>query len=162
MPAVDHVVTSRLLDQITTRRQSAAISGRVAERGSLTVLTAVVAVSLLMVSALVVDGGAYLAAQRSAIDLAEQAARQGADQVSQQSLRSGVVALSAPRAVAAAEAYLDAAGHPGTAWVSGQTVHVSVAYTKPADLLGLVGLRRLDIRATASAQEVHGIVSADP
>ncbi len=144
------------------RRRSGATSGHVVERGSLTVFTAVVAVSLLLVSGLVVDGGAYLAAQRSAVDLAEQAARQGADQVSQQSLRNGVVEVSAQRAVAAAESYLEAAGHPGTAWVSGQTVYVSVAYRKPTILLEVMGLRELDIRATASAQEVHGIVTVDP
>ena len=130
--------------------------------GSLSAFVAVIVVSLVAISGLVVDGGAYLAARRSAINDAEQAARQGADQISQQSVRSGIVAISPSSAVFAAESYLVQTGHPGTAWVTGGTVYVSLTYKEPTILLGIVGIHDFLVRATASATEVHGVVSADP
>ena len=75
---------------------------------------------------LVVDGGAALTAHQAAEVEAEQAARSGAGAISVDALRAGSVQLDPAAAVAAAERFTAAAGHPGTATVSGGVVTVRI------------------------------------
>jgi Flp pilus assembly protein TadG len=60
-----------------------------ADRGSMSLWLAIFAVAVLVLLAYIVDGGQLLNAKERAQDIAEQAARAGADQVSVAALRQG-------------------------------------------------------------------------
>ena len=111
---------------------------------------------------LVVDGGAALSARQSAADEAEQAARAGAGALSVEALRTGSLQLDPAAAVAAAESFAAAAGHPGTATVSGGVVTVQIHYRMATEVLGLVGIDSLPVSAVASAADVQGVTVGTP
>ena len=131
-----------------------------AEAGQITAFVAVFAVALFALAGLVIDGGLALSAHRAAIDEAEQAARAGADALSASALRAGRVGVDPAAAVAAAEASMAAAGHPGRAWVAGNTVTAQVtSYRQPTVLLGIVGFGAFSVSGTASATPVAGVAT---
>jgi Flp pilus assembly protein TadG len=152
---------------ISNRKRHAQIETRTrdslgpAEVGSLTVFVAVIAVALFALIGLVVDGGRAVAAQSAAAGEAEQAARLGADQISLGAIRSGTVAIDSSAAARAAAAYLRAAGATGVVTVSGQTVKVHIESFEPTVILGIVGVERVAVSASASATFVHGVTRAD-
>ncbi len=131
------------------------------ERGSLTAFVAVLAVGLFVLVGLVVDGGRAVVAKRKAIDVAEQAARVGADQLSLDALRTGTVAIDPRSALGAVAAYLSVAGEGGSISVAGDNVTVRVSDSVPTTILGIVGIRRIPVSATASAANVHGVTEQD-
>jgi Flp pilus assembly protein TadG len=135
--------------------------GRRGDVGSLTVFVAVLAVALFALIGLVVDGGRAVAAQSAVTGEAEQAARVGADQISVQAIRSGTVAIDPLAATKAASAYLQAAGTSGVVTISDQTVRVHIQSWEPTVILGIVGVVRIGLSATASATNVHGVTRAD-
>lgn len=135
--------------------------GRDLEQGSFTVFLAVLAVALFVLVGLVIDGGRAVAAQGAATGEAEQAARLGADQISVEAIRSGVVSIDPAAATRVADAYLQAVGRPGVVTVVGQTVSVSVQSSDPTVILGMIGLEQIEISATASATNVHGVTRGD-
>lgn len=130
------------------------------ERGSVTAFCVLALVALLALMGMVVDGGSAMSAHESAVDEAEQAARAGAGALSVAALRSGSVLLEDQQAIAAAEAFTVAAGHPGTATVVGQTVEVRIAYRVPTAVLGIVGITSLPVSASAAAVDVVGVTRA--
>jgi len=132
------------------------------ERGSLTAFTAVMAVALLALAGLVIDGGSAIASQRHANDVAEQAARAGADALSVDALREGSITVNPRAAITAAQAYLVASRMAGTVAVTGNVVTVDVTGQWKTVLLGIVGIGVLHIAAQASATDVNGITAALP
>jgi hypothetical protein len=72
------------------------------------------------------------------------------------------VQIDPTRAVGAAEAFTVAAGHRGTATVSGGTVRVEVHYRIRTQILGIIGIGTLPVSASASAVDVHGVTQATP
>jgi Flp pilus assembly protein TadG len=114
-------------------------------------------VAAFVVLGLVVDGGSALAARQAAADEAEQAARAGAGALSVDALRDGVLRLDPQRAVSAAQAFTVVAGHPGTATVWADIVHVQIHYRIHTAILGLVGIDTLPVAASASATDVQGV-----
>ena len=74
------------------RRGNAAAAG---ERGSVAVFTVVFAVAVIFLTALIVDGGNAMNARERAADIAGQAARAAADDISPAALRSGAVTQGA-------------------------------------------------------------------
>jgi Flp pilus assembly protein TadG len=131
------------------------------QRGALAAMLAVLAVALLAMVGLVVDGGRAVAARRTAMDDAGQAARAGADALSVSSLRSGTLAIDPFEAVAAASRFLTEEGVVGTVEVSGETVTVHVVSSEPSAVLGIVGIRTIRVSASASATDVHGVTEGD-
>lgn len=132
------------------------------ERGSVTVLVAVLTMALLLVGGLVVDGGFTLAAQRRAFNEAEAAARAGAQAVDLDALRAtGLVQLDPAAAAALADSYLADAGRRGTVQVEGDTVRVSVSFRQPMVILGAVGVGPLEIKGDGEARAVRGVVEGD-
>ena len=111
---------------------------------------------------LVFDGGAALSAQQAAIDEAQQEARAGAGALSIDALRAGSIQVDAQAAVAAAQSFTVAAGHPGTATVSGGVVRVEIHYRVPTDILGVVGITSLPVSAVATANDVAGVTTGSP
>jgi Flp pilus assembly protein TadG len=131
------------------------------EAGSIAAFMALLAVALLALVGLVVDGGRSVAARQEALDDAQQAARAGAGQLSIVALRAGQVLLDPGAAASAARKYLASAGVDGTVAVIGQEVTVQVDLQEPTTFLGLVGLRTINISADASATNVHGVTRED-
>jgi Flp pilus assembly protein TadG len=131
------------------------------ERGSVSAFLACLGVGLFVLVGLVVDGGRVLAARRAAIDVAEEAARTGADQLSVDELRQGAYVVDPARATSAVGDELRAAGMTGTASVSEDTVTVEIETVVPMTILGIVGLHGISVTGEASATNVHGVAMAD-
>ncbi len=127
------------------------------EAGVLTAFVAVLAVALLAVVGLAVDCGRAISAQGLAADEAGQAARVGVAQLSLNALRDGRLEINNAHAVRMAEKYMELAGHPGTASVHRGIVTVRVQEAMPTTILGIVGVRSIEVSATASASDVSGV-----
>lgn len=97
------------------------------ERGSVSIFIAVLGVAFLMVAGLAVDGGRKLGALSEARDIADNAARAGAQHIDTDAYRStGIAYLDPEAATQAAADYLAAIGHTGTITVTDDTVTVTV------------------------------------
>ena len=128
------------------------------ERGSVSVLVAVLAIAFLMVAGLALDGGRKLGALSEARDLADNAARAGAQAVDTHAYQlTGTPALDPADAEQAALAYLAASGHTGTITVDGSTVTVTVSLSVPTRFLP----GPFVVHATESATAVFS-VEGDP
>lgn len=128
------------------------------ELGSLTLFAIVIAFALFLLGGLVVDGGEKLTAARRASDVAEQAARAGAQSVSITSLReSGRLAVDPAAARSAALAYLADSGERGTVQVDGDVITVTTTVTRPTVILGIVGIGDVSATGVGSARLVSGV-----
>lgn len=127
------------------------------DEGSLSAFLVVVLMALIALLGLVVDGGRALVAHQEAVDVAEQAARAGADALSVRGLRDGVVKMDPLLAREAAQSYLRQAGLSGEVNIQGPWVKVSVTREMRTLLLGIVGLSRIKVVATGRARDVEGI-----
>lgn len=106
--------------------------------GSATLFLVLMAGALLFATGLVVDGGRKLNALGEARDLADNAARAGAQAVAAPATRAGgAPQLNPTAAAAAAQAYLGSLGHSGRVSVNGDTVTVTVTITRPMKILPL-------------------------
>ncbi len=124
------------------------------ERGSVSVLVAVLAIAFLMVAGLALDGGRKLGALSEARDLADNAARAGAQAVDTDAYQlTGAPALDPADAEQAALAYLSATGHTGTVAVDGSTVTVTVSLSVPTRFLP----GPFTVHATESATAVFSV-----
>jgi len=132
------------------------------DSGSISAFVALLLVALIVLLGLVVDGGSVLSARQAATDEAEQAARAGAGALSVQALRAGSLQLDPGAAVAAAESYAAAAGHPGTATVSQGVVTVVINFRVGTEVLGIVGIHSLPVSAVASATDLQGVTVGTP
>lgn len=102
----------------------------------MSVFVAVMAVAFVLVAGLVVDGGNKLGALSEARDIADNAARAGAQAVDDASYRaSGTPTLDPVAASGAAHRYLASVGHSGSVAVDGATVTVTVTITVPTRFL---------------------------
>jgi Flp pilus assembly protein TadG len=130
------------------------------ERGQVTAMWAILALALLVLGGLVYDGGQILTARRDANNLARQAARAGAQQLDETSIRAGTPTLEPAAAEAAARDFLARRGITPTAVdVDGSTVTVTVTITQPTPLLALVGIDDRTVTSTASARSARGITA---
>lgn len=128
------------------------------ERGQVTAMWAILALALLVLGGLVYDGGQILTARRDANNLARQAARAGAQQLDENSVRAGDPMLDPAAAEAAARDYLSRRDVTPTAvTVVGSTVTVTVSLTQPTPLLALVGIDDRTVTSTASARSARGV-----
>jgi Flp pilus assembly protein TadG len=140
----------------------AARGGSPDERGAVAAFVVLIMVGLVALLGLVVDGGVALTARQAAHVEAEQAARAGAGALSKDALRAGLIEIDGPAAVVAAEAFMAAAGHPGSATVAGGVVTVWIKYQVPTTILGIIGIDRLDVSAEATALNVGGVTRGSP
>ena len=132
------------------------------QAGAMSAGLALLLLAFLPLLGLMFDGGAALTADQRAANLAEQAARAGAQQLSIASIRSGgPYRLDPPRARQAATSYLARAGAQGRVRVvrdaRGDRVDVTVTWSRPTVFLGLVGVPRFAGTATASARSCYGV-----
>lgn len=134
------------------------------ERGSLTLFAAVLALALLLMFGLVVDGGGQLAAQRRADNDAEQAARSAAQALDVTLLRtSGTAVLDPLAADRNARAYLAGAGYPDGAVVavSPGTVEVRFTTEHPVAVLSILGVGSLPVHGNGHARLTQGVVTGE-
>lgn len=125
------------------------------EDGAVTGFVAVLAVALVLVAGMVLDGGQLVTSGVEARRLAASAARAGAQEVDVDTLRStGSARLSQAAARRAAEDFLAAADQTGTVDVRGTRVTVTVTVTHRMQILPLPAR---DVQATRSADAVVGI-----
>lgn len=145
---------------------TARASGRPDDAGTATAFVVFLAIALLAMAGLVVDGGLALNARQQVADDAEQAARAGAQRVDVLSLRqSGVVRIEPGAARQAAQAFLGTRGYagPDTAVVATDAaVTVSARRVVPTALLSLVGIGSFTVDASAQARAAVGITAEVP
>ena len=135
-----------------------------ADAGAVTVILLLLAGAMLACAGLVWDGGRAITARQQAANLAEQAARTGADDLDVAALRErGVNAIDVPRAIADACRYvrITAPDAQCTATATPQAVTVRLTMTTPTVLLGLVGLSTLTTHGSATAIAVRGVVASE-
>jgi Flp pilus assembly protein TadG len=132
------------------------------DNGSITVITTVFAIALILILGLVVDGGSALAARRRADNLAQQAARAGAQAIDRTRLGStGVTCLDPQMARAYARAYLAALGITNATVIATTTsVHVVVPVIEHTLIVQAVGIRTVSLTGTGSAVALTGVATA--
>jgi Flp pilus assembly protein TadG len=131
--------------------------------GAVSVYFVGLSVMLFVLAGLVIDGGSAINARQRAADEAEQAARTGANQIVEESLRArgGTPVIDDDRARAAIAEYMAATGdYADPVLIDPQEVHVTVHSRTESTLLGLIGVSSFEVAATATARAVQGIDTA--
>ncbi|MFJ5952511.1 pilus assembly protein TadG-related protein [Streptomyces noursei] len=122
------------------------------DRGQATAFVVGVVAALWLFAGIVVDGGLALAGRARALDVAQEAARSGAQQLDTGQLRHhNEVRLVHAEAARAARVHVASAGDSGSATVRGNAVTVHVTHRYRPQILHLVGLRTLTLHATATS-----------
>ncbi|MBT0774269.1 hypothetical protein KIH74_35325 [Kineosporia sp. J2-2] len=124
-------------------------------------------VFFLVLTGCFVDVSRSLNAHGRSLEVASQAARAAADQITQASLRTGdptALRIDPVAARRAGQAWLDEAGATGTVTVAPDATSVSVTARIPCPALGLgiVGIRDLSHDATAGATTLTAATDAGP
>jgi hypothetical protein len=138
-------------------------TGDDAERGSLTLMLAVLFVALLALAGLVIDGGAKVTQAENAASIAQEAARAGASAINRaQAYQTGQYVVQPSLAVTAADQYLASAGvrsYTVTA-VGPASIRVTVTLTQPTSVLSIIGISSISSTGTATASLVTGVTGA--
>jgi Flp pilus assembly protein TadG len=135
--------------------------GGAGERGSLSLFVVIFAISVLMLAGLVYDGGLAITARQRAADVAEEAARAGANAIDVGALRAANALRvdEAEACVNAAEVVRrDGDGRLVACWVdqvNQQDVHVRVHISVRPTLLALFGFPRFQATSDASARPLQ-------
>jgi hypothetical protein len=124
------------------------------DEGRIALLVAVMAVAVLAMIGLSVDGGGKVRALERADNLASEAARAAGQAIlAPQAIAGGEKVVDPTAAIAAAQTYLNAAGVTGVVTVSPDRKHITVTVTivYPTVFLGLVGIDTLTATRQATA-----------
>jgi hypothetical protein len=127
-------------------------------------MVAILAVPLFLLAGLVADGGAAIAGRQRAANLAEEAARAGANAIDVSELRRGNTVVLRSKAQSFATTYLNGVPTSGAANMTGFSVRatttdvtVDVTVTTPTIFLGLIGVNEFQVTGTATARFARGI-----
>ncbi len=121
------------------------------DRGSVTVYVVAMAMALLVVTGLAVDGSQAAQAVSRANAIAGQAARAGGQAIEPSSAVQGQDVVDPAAAVAAAQSYLDAAGVDGQVQIVGNQVVVDVTISTQTTFLSLIGINTFTLDGHATA-----------
>ena len=124
------------------------------ERGTATAFIVGLTLACLLAAGLALDGGRIVAARLQMADVAENAARAGAQEVV--GVRAGELSLDPARAEAAAREVLAAAGATGSVRVRDRAITVTATTTQSMVLLRLAGVGTRTVSATATARSEDG------
>ncbi len=132
------------------------------DRGSISVMVAITAVSLVAVVGLVLDFGGQLRATERADAIAQEAARVAGQQLDIDRLRSGGgYQVDPAQARSAARAYLASQGVSGDVdfpkYPDLSEISVTANSTYRTALLGAVGITSLSVQGHGKATLLHGI-----
>ena len=134
------------------------------ERGGAMVLVALWLAALVAVAGLVADGGTLLAERRALQNLADAAAAAGAMQLDEARYRASGgtdVSLDEMAAHLAVAGYMAERGDVTYfVWATRERVEVEGWRRAPTLFLRVVGIDHVTIRARASAEPRHGVVTA--
>lgn len=153
---------------VTRGRWRLICAGRFTEQGSATIFVVGFAIVLFACAGLAIDGGRAINARDQATDVAEQAARVGAGQLDDATLRgaAGTVVLDQAAARLGADSFVLAANRgytPTTTFAAGGTsVTVRVAATYRTALLGIININSIDVSGTATATPATGTIGETP
>jgi len=125
------------------------------DRGSVTVYVVGMAMTLLIVTGLAVDGSQAAQAASHANGIAAQAARTGGQAINPASAVQGQDVVDPAAAVAAAQSYLDAAGVDGQVHIVGNQVVVDVTISTQTTFLSLIGINTFTLDGHATADLVR-------
>lgn len=131
---------------------------RTEDTGAVGLMLAVLALGLLAMVGLVVDGAGKARALTRADDVAAAAARAGAQAVDIGDVRAGTSTGANPtRARSAARDYLTAAGMTGTTTLtdSGRTLSVTATAAYTPVFLGAIGVHEMTVTGTATVDLVQ-------
>ncbi|TQS42768.1 pilus assembly protein TadG-related protein [Cryptosporangium phraense] len=127
------------------------------DAGQATAFVVVLLTGLLLLAGLVLDGGNALSARTRALDVAQSAARAGAQQLDLSLYRTtSQVRIDPEQAIRAAQAFLAAARVSGEVTATTVSVTVITHTATRTQLLQLVGVRTLHASATATAAPTPG------
>jgi Flp pilus assembly protein TadG len=147
---------------VLLRRWRARSARPVAERGSATIFVVGFAVVLFAGAGLAIDGGRAINARDKATDVAEQAARAGADQLDLVALRRDTtMILDQGAARVQADSFVTTAGYAPTTTVAATSVTVRASATYKTALLGIIGINSIDVSGIATANAATGINGAN-
>lgn len=132
---------------------------RSTDQGQVTGFIAIVAVALITVAGMAYDGGQYLRAYLEASDLAEAAARAGAQATGPTDLLAGNTTIDPVVAEANVNEFMASAGQPSaaTTTVNAGSVTVTITLDQPSYILPL-GTR--SISASATAEPARGVTGS--
>ena len=143
------------------RRWRLALADRSTDQGSATVFVVCFASVLFACAGLAIDGGRAINARDRVNDVAEQAARAGAGQLDDASLRAvdGSVVLDQGAAEAEARRFVNQSNPEYTVLPTAGTgsVTVQVEWTYPTAILGIIGVNSLAVSGTATAGPATGV-----
>jgi Flp pilus assembly protein TadG len=134
------------------------------DRGGIAVFTAIVALALLGLVGLVLDGGGKLRATERADAAAIEAARAGGEALDPAAVVAGTAIRVDPAAAeAAAQSYLTQAGLTGQVSLSRDRtrVQVTVTGTYQTRFLPVVGITSMPVTGHGSAVLLHGVNQPD-
>ena len=123
------------------------------DRGSISALVVGLVMTFIACAGLAVDGGRMVAARIRVSDQAENAARTGAQALTD--IRLGVPRIEPRRATHLASAYLASLGVRGQVQASDMEVCVTVSETRPMTLLALVGVGNKTATSTRCARSIR-------
>jgi Flp pilus assembly protein TadG len=126
------------------------------ERGSFSLLIAVLGIALLVAIGLVVDGGRYITAAQLADNAAGEAGRAAGQHITGQAVTGQAPQADAARAVQAAQNYLAAAGVDGTVTVAGDEITISTTVRREPVLLTVAGVSSITATGTATVRLTRG------
>jgi Flp pilus assembly protein TadG len=128
------------------------------ERGSVTIWLALASLVMIVLVGVAVDLSGQVYAQQHARDVAAQAARTAGQEIdTAQGMRGARAQTNATQAIAAAKAYLAAAGMSGDARITGggTTITVTVVDTYDTKFLSIIGLGQLRVTGRAETRVVR-------
>lgn len=131
-------------------------SFRTRERGSFSLLLAVLGVSLLVAIGLVVDGGQYISAAQLADNAAGEAGRAAGQHITSSTVLGQEPQVDTALAVQAAQDYLAAAGVAGTVTVNGSEITITTTVQRHPVLLTLAGVPSITATGSATVRLVRG------
>ena len=137
------------------------------DAGTISIVLVLLTGALFSVAGLVWDGGRAITARQHAADLAEQAARAGANDLDLTAARTdgnaGIDAIDTSAAIRDACHYVQVAS-PGAGCVATATrveVTVHVTTRTSTAVLGIVGINSLTSRGYATASPVRGVTTGE-
>ena len=123
-----------------------------ADGGVATLWTILIGLTIMLLVAAVVAGGAVFASKTHGYDLAQSAARAGAQHIDVATYRTtGVLRLDPAQAATAAKQFLARAGATGSVTATTAKVTVTATSEQPTPMLRPLGVERVTVTATASA-----------
>ena len=134
-------------------RCSGVCRDRETDQGSISALVVGLVMTFIACAGLAVDGGRMVAARIRVSDQAENAARTGAQALTD--IRLGVPRIEPRRATRLAAAYLSSLGARGVVRASDKEICVTVSESQPMTLLALVGVGLKTATSTRCARSIR-------